>query len=88
MSVDQAAHCAKRVAMQTAKKLTRRFSFSQPATAISILGQRNLPDLLQQILLAFCQKQDLALPKVSQLAGRFAPTDAALVAAKPPKQGF
>ena len=92
MLVDQTVHRAKRVAMQTVKKLAWGFSFSQATTAVLILGQWNLTNLLQQLLLASCQKQDLVLSKVpqlaAQLAGGFASTDAALVAAKPPKQGL
>jgi hypothetical protein len=86
MLIDQTAHRAKRVAMQTVKKLAWGFSFSQATTAVLILGQWNLLDLLQQFLLAFRQKQNLALPKVPQLAGRFATTDSALVVAQPAKQ--
>jgi hypothetical protein len=88
MLVDQAVHRGKRVAMQTVKELTRGFSFSQAKLASLILGQRNLTELLQQIGLAFGQEEDLVLSKVPQFAGGLAPTDAALVTAKPSKQGL
>jgi hypothetical protein len=65
MLIDQTAHRAKRVAMQTVKKLAWGFSFSQATTAVLILGQWNLLDLLQQFLLAFRQKQNLAPNKDS-----------------------
>jgi hypothetical protein len=47
MLVDQTAHRTKRVAMQTVKKLAWGFSFSQATTAVLILGQWNVTDLLQ-----------------------------------------
>jgi len=47
MLVDQTAHRTKRVTMQTVEKLAWGFSFSQATTAVSILGQWNLADLLQ-----------------------------------------
>jgi len=43
--------------------------------------------LLQQIGLTFGLEENLVLSKVPQFAGGLAPTDAALVTAKPSKQG-
>jgi hypothetical protein len=88
MLVDQTAHRAQRVAMQTAKQLPRGFSFGQAPSAILILVQRNLAELFQQVLFAFGQEQNLALPKIPQFTSGFAPADAALVITKPPKQGL
>jgi len=56
MLVDQAVHRGKRVAMQTAKELTRGLRFSQAKTAGLILGQRDLTELLQEMRLTFGQE--------------------------------
>jgi hypothetical protein len=83
MLVNQGVHCTQRVAMQTVKEPTRSFGFGQAKTAGLIFSQRNLLELLQQVLLTFGQEQDLILSEVPQFAGRFASADAALMAAKP-----
>jgi hypothetical protein len=67
------------------KEPTRSFGFGQAKAAGLILGQRDLTELLQQVLLTFGQEQDLVLSEVPQFAGRFASADAALMAAKPPE---
>jgi hypothetical protein len=53
MLVDQAAHRAKRVAMQTTQELARRFGLSQATTAGLIGGQGNLTELMQRIFSNF-----------------------------------
>jgi hypothetical protein len=87
MLIDQTLHCAKWVAMESMKKLTWGLSLSQADATSLICGQRDLTDLLQQVILTFCQEQDLILSKVPQLTGGFAATDAALMATQLAKQG-
>jgi hypothetical protein len=86
MLVNQTVHCGQWVVVQTAKKLVRSFGFSQATSAGLILGQRNLTELLQQLLLRVGQKEDLILSKVPQFASGFTPADTALMAAQPSKQ--
>jgi hypothetical protein len=56
MLLDQATHRVQRVAMQTVKEPTRGFGFGQAKTAGLILGQRNLTELLQQVILTIGQE--------------------------------
>ena len=88
MLIDQATHRAKRVAMESMQKLTWGLSLSQADATGLICGQPGLTDLLQQVVLTFCQEQDLILSEVPQLTGGFAATDAALMAAQLAKQGL
>ena len=74
MLVNQTEHCGQWVTMQTAKKLVRRFGFSQATSVGLILGQRNLTELLQQFLLRVGQEEDLILAcreEVEEAATRY-----------------
>jgi hypothetical protein len=72
--------------MQAMEQSAWGFGLLQSLPVLTILFERHLADLLQQLLLALSQKQDLVLPKVSQFPRGFPATDTALMATKPPKQ--
>ena len=74
--------------MQTIEQSTRSFGFLQSPSVLTIHLQRDLANLLQQLLFALSQKQNLILSKVSQFASAFSTADTTLMATKPSEQRF
>ena len=74
--------------MQALYELAWVFRLAEAGSPDPILLQRHLPDLFQQRGFAFCLKENLGLPKVSEFPGGFTSADAPLSAAQSLKQAF
>ena len=74
--------------MQTLDELARVLRLAEAGSPDPILFQRYLPDLFQQSSFAFCLKENLRLPKVSEFLRGFPSTDVPLSAAQSLKQAF
>ena len=64
------------------------FELCQTTAVSLVLFQRNLTDLLEEVLLTLGHKQHLVLPQIAQWACRLAATDSSLVIASAVKEGF
>ena len=74
--------------MQVLDELARVLSLAEAGSPDAILLQRHLPDLFQQNGFAFCLKENLGWPKVSEFSGGFPSADPSLSAAQVLKQAF
>ena len=65
MLVEQRTHCLGGIAMEAVQKAAGCFRFGQATAMFLIEGIGNILDLLEQVLLALSQEQDLMLTETS-----------------------